>query len=396
MFNFEKGAETGRREALRMAVVGVGAMGRAHCRTMQEQVEEMRLVAVVDAHPATADETGGAFDVPAFTSVTALIDARVADAALVATPHPLHPAAVVACLDAGLHVLCEKPMAEAVSSADRMLDAARRAGRTLGVMFQRRFDPVFEAALAFVRGGNLGELVRTLLVLPDFRTQSYYDANAWRATWKGEGGGVLINQAPHLMDLFALFGGLPQSLTGYTATTPLHDIEVEDRAEALLRYANGAVGYLYASTTEPKRHETLELVGTRGSLTYRHGKLECLVYDEDLRRIGADSDDIWRRPEIREMTPTVATVPNNRLQGRLMANFARHILFGEPLRCDAESARMSLELANAITLSSHLKAPVQLPVNRPACDELLARLRAAGRPHKNVQTSLRVPDPRLV
>lgn len=390
-------SETSRKDpVLRVAVIGVGAMGRAHCQFVREHVPEMTLTAVVDAHAETARTAGAECGVPAFTSVDDLLAARVADAALVAVPHPLHLPAVEACLAAGLHVLCEKPMAETVSSADRMLAAAQQAGRVLGVMFQRRYEPVFEAALAFVRAGNLGEIVRTLLVLPDFRTQGYYDANAWRATWQGEGGGVLINQAPHLMDLFTLLGGLPQSLVGHAATNPLHDIEVENQSEALLRYANGAVGYLYASTTEPKHHETIELVGTRGSLTFRHGKLECLVYDEDLRRISADGNNIWRRPEIRDVTPEVAAVPNNRLQGRVMANFARHILFGEPLRCDAESARMSLELANAITLSSHLKAPVQLPVNRPAYDELLARLRAASRPKKTVKAVSRAPDPRLV
>ncbi len=381
---------------LRTAVIGVGAMGRTHCQILREQVAEMRLAAVVDTHAETADEAGRAFGVPAFTSVAALIDARVADAALIATPHPLHLPAVEACLDGGLHVLCEKPMAETVSSADRMLAAAKRSGCVLGVMFQRRLDPVFAAAFDFVRAGGLGELIRTLLVLPDFRAQSYYDANPWRATWSGEGGGVLINQAPHMMDLFTLFGGLPQSLTGHTTTSSLHDIEVEDQAEALLRYANGAVGYLYASTIEPKCHEMLELVGTRGSLTYRGGKLECLAYDEDLCAISASSDDVWRRPEVREVTPAYESVPDNRLQGRLMTNFARHILLGEPLRCDAESAVRSLELANAITLSSHLKAPLRLPVDRAAYDELLSGRRASGRPKRRVTVVSRATDPRLI
>jgi predicted dehydrogenase len=176
----------------------------------------------------------------------------------------------------------------------------------------------------------------------------------------------------------------------------LHDIEVEDQAEALLRYANGALGYLYASTTEPQHLEKLELVGTRGSLVYHDGQLECLAFGADLRAFSRESREVWGRPALCETTPAIAPIPENRLQGLVMANFARHILFGEPLRCDAASARMSLELANAITLSSYLKAPVQLPVNRPAYDDLLARLRAASRPVKTVRAVLRVPDPRLV
>ena len=385
-----------KRSELRTAVIGVGAMGRAHCQTLNEQVGEMRLVAVVDAHAATAEEAGRQFGVPAFTSSEALIAAQVADAVLVATPHPLHLAAVEASLAAGLHVLCEKPIAETVSSAARMLAAARQNNRVLGVMFQRRFEPVFEAAQDFVRDGHLGELVRSLLVLPDFRAQIYYDANAWRATWPGEGGGVLINQAPHLIDLFTLLGGLPQSLIGHTTTSPWHDIEVEDQAEALLRYANGAVGYVYASTIESKHHEMLELVGTKGSLTYRHGKLECVVYDKDLKQLSAENENVWRRPEIRDVTPAVVPVPNNRLQGRAMTNFARHILFDEPLRCDAETARHSLELANAITLSSRSKQEVKLPISREAYDTLLASLRAASRPKKRIRAVSRATDPGLV
>ena len=382
--------------ALHLAVIGIGAMGRAHCQMIRDMAPEVSLAAVVDVHAETAREVGRQHGVPAFESVEGMLNAGVAEAALVATPHPLHLAAVETCLAAGLHVICEKPLAETVSSADRMLAAARQAGRAFGVMFQRRFDPVFASALDFVRAGNLGEIIRTQLVLPDFRTQSYYDANAWRATWKGEGGGVLINQAPHLMDLFTLFCGLPESLTGHTRTHGVHDIEVENQAEALLRYAGGATGYLYASTIESKHHEMLEIVGTHGSVCYRHGKMECLVFDDDIRNICASpGDNIWRRPEVRDVTPAVEAVPNNRLQGMALANFARHILHGEPLRCDADSARQSLELANAITLSSHLGQAVTLPIDRAAYDALLEERRAASHPKRRLRES-RATDPRLM
>ena len=379
-----------------MAVIGAGAMGRAHCQTIRDDVPEISLAAVVDVHHETALEVGWQHGVPAFESVERMLAAGVAEAALVATPHPLHLQAVEACLDAGLHVICEKPLAETVSAADRMLAAAQRAGKAFGVMFQRRLDPVFASALDFVRAGNLGEIHRTLLVLPDFRTQAYYDANIWRATWKGEGGGVLINQAPHLMDMFTLFAGLPASLMGQVRTHGMHDIEVENQAEALLRYANGATGYFYASTTESKHHEMFEIIGSKGSVCFRNDKMECLVYDDDIRNISAaPGNNIWRRPESIDMTPAVEAVPPNRMQGMVLANFARHIRGGEPLRCDAESARMSLELANAITLSSHLGREVSLPIDRAAYDALLEERRAASRPKKRLRES-RATDPRLV
>lgn len=387
--------ETDSFPALRVAVVGVGAMGQAHCHTIREQAPSMQLCAVVDTHLETASGIGRQYGVPAYASVAELLGSRTAEAVLVATPHPLHLPAVEACLRAGLHVLSEKPLAETVSAADRMLAAARENNRALGVMFQRRFEPLFEAALEFVRTGGIGEIQRTLLVLPDFRTQRYFDSNPWRATWPGEGGGVLINQAPHLMDLFALLSGLPRSLRGHAATR-LHDIEVEDQADARLEYANGAVGFLYASTNEPNQQECIEIVGTRGSLAYRNKRLECCRFEPDLRELSATSDEVWGRPVLKELPPDSRTLPGGRMQALLMENFARHVRLGEPLRCDAVSGAASLELANAITLSSHLDEPVTLPISRERYDALLAQLRSRSRPRKRAVDTLRATDPRLL
>lgn len=388
-------ATTSLSKPLRMAVIGAGAMGQKHCKTIIEQVPEMRLAAVVDAHAETAHNVGKTFAVPAFTSVDALLAADIADAALVATPHPLHLSAAEACLLAGLHVLCEKPLAETVSAADRMLAAADRASRTLAVMFQRRFEPVFEAALKFVQDGGLGTVRRTLLVLPDFRTQAYYNATPWRATWKGEGGGVLINQAPHLMDLFILLGGMPCSLTGWT-THRLHDIEVEDQAEARLYYATGATGFMHASTNEPGNFERIEIAGTRGGLSYRRGQIEYISYEGDIEKISVESTGVWKRPDVSETAPIFETISPDNLQIRLMTNFARHILYGDPLQCDAVSGRQSLELANAVMLSSHLGTSVDLPISRTGYDALLERLRKESRPREKTRVTIRETDPRLL
>ncbi len=381
---------------LRVAVIGAGAMGRSHCRVIHQAVADMRLAAVVDTHAATAAEVAEPFKVPSFASVEAFLNANVADAAVVATPHPLHLAVVEACLEAGLHVLCEKPLAETVSAADRMLAVAERSGRTLGVMFQRRYEPVFDTVLQFVREGGLGTIRRTLLVLPEYRTQTYYDANPWRATWSGEGGGVLINQAPHLLDLFVLLGGMPSSVQGWT-TNRLHKIEVEDQAEARLKYADGGTGFLYASTNEPVSCERIEMAGTRGCLRWTRDQLECIRYGADIEAVALETKDIWWRPEVQDVTPPVsARIAPGDLQGLLMHNFAGHILRGDALRCDARSGRNSLELANAITLSSHLDREVSLPVDRQAYDELLSRLRKPGRTCKPDRPFSRVTDPRLL
>lgn len=377
---------------IRTAVVGVGAMGEGHCKSMRDKVPEMELVSVADAHVETANRVGHEFGVPAYADVKTMLAREKPEAVLVAVPHPLHAEAVVPCLEAGAHVLCEKPLAECVSAADRMLRAARENRRTLGVMFQSRFMPMFAAAIAFARSGRLGRLLRTLLILPDFRTQRYFDSNPWRATWKGEGGGVLVNQAPHLLDIFVQLTGLPTAVRGRVETR-FHDIEVEDHAHAMLRYADGGCGLLYCSTTEPEHAKMIEVVGERGMLTYRQGRMECFTFERDLREFAQTSAEVWGRPGVQPVDLEAADEPSGTFS--VMGNFARHILHGEPLKCDAESALSSLEIANAIMLSSCADREVTLPVPRAEYDALLGRLRAESRIVKKVVSHERVADPRV-
>lgn len=380
-------------QILRMAVIGAGAMGRNHAKTIREQVPEMELIAVVDAHAPTAQAAATELGVPAFTSVAELLNSSARpDAALVATPHPLHAAAAVPCLEAGLHVLCEKPLAESVTAADCMLAAAKAKDLTLGIMFQQRFNPAFEAALEFARAGRLGRIRRALLVVPDFRTQYYFESNPWRATWKGEGGGVLINQAPHLIDIFLQLTGLPESLRGQTGTR-LHKIEVEDVAEAMLRFPGGGSGFVYCSTNEPADGEMLEIVGDAGQILYRAGRLECAVFKRGLGDLASNSQEVWGRPEAVPATPEIIEHPNGTFS--VLRNFARHILFKETLTCSAVTGLYALELANAITLSSHTGREVSFPVPRDEYEALLNHLRDNATGAKRVRQHERVTDPRV-
>lgn len=378
---------------LRIAVVGVGAMGQEHCAGIVARVPDMRLAAVVDRHLDSAARVGEQFGVPAFAEVEALVNAGCADAALVAVPHPLHADAVITCLRAGLHVLCEKPLADTISAADRMARCAREQGLVFGVMFQRRFEPVMQAALAFGRAGKLGKLQRAHVIVPEFRTQHYYNSNVWRATWKGEGGGVLLNQAPHMLDIFCQLAGLPVSLVGRVETR-YHQIEVEDHAEAWLRFADGGSGYLCCSTNEPRPGETIEVVGETGKLLYRDHALECYTYPEGLATFAQQSTAVWGKPATERLTMPADETPADHAD--LMRNFARHILYQEPLRCDAASGLASLELANAITLSSYTGKEVSLPIDRAAYDELLQSLRDASTTVKSVVAEERVTDPQFL
>ncbi|OPZ83470.1 MAG: putative oxidoreductase YcjS [bacterium ADurb.Bin429] len=379
-------------EPLRIAVIGAGAMGQGHCASIG-RVPELRLTAVCDTHEDTVQAVGARFDVPAFTDVDALLSAGCADAVLVAVPHPLHAMITLPCMAAGLHVLCEKPLAETVSAADAMLASAREHGVAFAVMFQRRFDPAMRAAIAFARDGGIGPILRTALVVPEFRAQYYFDSNPWRATWRGEGGGVLLNQAAHLLDIFALVGGLPSSLYG-RAETRLHDIEVEDTAEALLRYPDGGSGYIHCSTVEPPDGGVLEVIGERGAVRCRGGRLRMLRYPEGVGKFARAASEVWAKPPVEEISDSAVNEAPK--QSLVLKNFARHILHGEPLWCDAASGLASLELANAITLSGTTGREVALPVDRAAYDALLAELREKSTYRKREMAAVRVTDPKLV
>src|SRR4029077_19360248 len=186
------------------------------------------------------------------------------DVVVVCTPHPSHAPLTIEALEAGAHVLVEKPLAVEAREADTMIDAAERVGRLLGVCFQQRFRPVIVAAHALIASGRLGELVRVSIVDPLYRPNSYYATAGWRGTWSGEGGGVLMNQAPHTLDLLCHLAGPPETVWGLSRRRS-QPMEAEDTAAALLEYPNGAVGSLETSPVEPGA-QRIELVGDRGRI----------------------------------------------------------------------------------------------------------------------------------
>ena len=381
-----------KKRRLRTAVIGLGAAGRFHCEAITESVPEMELTAIVESAPDAVSGAAAARGVSVFSSCRELIRACVCEAVTIATPHTCHADVAVECFRAGLHVLTEKPLAESVVQADRMFRAAHKARRAFGCIFQKRFDPFVEKALALVRSNKLGRLMRTTLIFRDFRTQAYYDSNVWRATWKGEGGGVLLNQAPHSLDLLALLAGSPAVVHGRLATR-LHRIEVEDQAEALMTFAGGATGYILCSTNEPTQGNYLEMVGDRGRLVLREDQLEVALHRRGLREFAVHSPEMWGRPEASPLSLSIK--PRKSGHADVMRNFARHVLHGEPLRCDAATASISLEMANAMTLSHFSGTDVRLPLNRKAYASLLSRLQASSRPSYRRTRIQRTTDPRM-
>jgi predicted dehydrogenase len=374
---------------VRLGVIGVGGMGTAHCASL-EKVAEIKLTAVCDISPEAAQKAGERFHAPFFLSHQALIKSRLCDAVLIATPHPPRPPIAIACMKAGLHVLSEKPLSERVSTADKMIQTARDTGVALAVMFQRRLEPAFAKAIELVKSGALGTIWRTTMISPEYRTQPYYDSGKWRATWEGEGGGVMMNQSPHVLDLFVQLGGMPCEVIG-RCETRLHTIEVEDVADAMLRYPDGGTGYFYCSTNELGPGQMIEIFGTKGKLCYRDKKLKFFRFSEPVPDFTFNAKIAFSAPESPEVPLDIPVEETGHYS--IMRNFARHLLHGEKLVSPGEEAIQSLELANAVWLSSHLGKPVKLPLSRRAYDAFLAKKRRESAFVKKTAEDQRLSDP---
>jgi predicted dehydrogenase len=372
---------------VRFGIVGVGGMGSGHARNMP-RIEEADFTAVCDIAPKALTAATGAFGVPAFDNHRDLLDSGLVDAIIVATPHYFHPPIAIDAMERGIHVISEKPMAVTVSGAEAMIEAAERTGVIFSVMFQQRTLPIHQAAKRLVDEGRLGELHRTLLIDAHFRSQAYYNSAGWRATWKGEGGGVLLNQAPHGMDIFTWLAGMPSRVIA-DVNTRQHDIEVEDEAAALLEYPNGAIGYMLESVNEFPTGMRLELCGEYGKLLIANDRLHFWEVQPGVRASSDSTEQMWGHPDAEEIEVTLQERETG--HAAIVRNVARAILYGESLISPGPEAIRSLELADAVLLSGHEHRPVDLPVDRGAYDAFIEAMKATSL-EKHVEDQ-RITDP---
>ena len=361
---------------LRHAIVGIGAgILSAHLPALQ-QMATLTVVGSSDVNAALGTARAQELGCPFFTDHRQLLAETKPDVTVILTPHPFHAAISIDALNAGSHVLVEKPMAVQIREADAMIAAAQQNQRLLAINFQQRFRPEVEAARQLITTGRLGEIQRVTQVEPWLRTVAYYKSAGWRGTWQGEGGGVLMNQAPHSLDLLCHLVGMPKRVVAWNRTLR-HSIQVEDTSMAMLEWENGALGTLFFSTAEagPRR---IEIVGTGGILTiHEDGTLRFQRYEPELREHIAHSPERFAAPAIVE-----EAVPLGKGLGKhseVYQDFHRAILEGTPVRADGVEGRMSLELANAIIYSSYTGAPVELPLDRAGYAALLAELQAGTR-----------------
>jgi len=379
-------------DKVRVGVIGLGGMGTAHCEGLTKKVEETVVTAVCDIVPEIADEKAATYGAKAFYDHRKLIRSGLVDAITIATPHYFHPPIAVAGFKAGLHVLSEKPIGVTVKAADAMLAAAKESGLVFGVMHQRRANPTDQAMKKIVESGKLGRIYRAMMVEAHYRTQGYYDSATWRATWKGEGGGVLLNQSPHGIDIFMWLMGLPKRVQAVTRTWR-HRIEVEDEASAMIEWENGAIGYYHTSTNESPGSEIIEICGDEGKMVYTGGKITLYKISPPLQEFTDDAGIMWGNPKAETVPVELIDRPTG--HSAILRNWARAILFGEELLAPGEEGIKSLEFINAVILSGATKKPVEFPVPRETY-EWWIRKKARTSTFQKVVKEQRQTDPRHV
>ena len=355
---------------LRYGVIGAGVVAPLHLQAIGalDDVELVGISALVQEEVAPLATEAGC---PWFLDHRELL-ALSPDVVVVCTPHPSHPLLTIDALEAGAHVLVEKPLAAEAREADDMIDAADRSDRLLGVCFQQRFRPVIAAAHALIADGALGELIRVSIVDPLYRPNAYYRTAAWRGTWTGEGGGVLMNQAPHTLDLLCYLAGPPATVWG-VAQRRSQPMETEDTATALLEYGNGAVGTVAVSTTEPGV-QRIELVGDRGRIEIVGETIAFQRFEPSVSEHLRTAAGMFDAPD--SVDELVVLPADGGSHVDVHQDFAAAVRAGSQPLVPARSALCSLELANAIVLSTHTGEAVSLPLDRAAYASLLADLRS--------------------
>jgi len=362
--------------SVRIGVIGLGNMGSVHVSYM-DSIQGATLAAVCDANSAAADRVALKFpNVAKFTTYEALLDSKTCDAILIATPHYQHPVITDAAFAKGLHVLCEKPVAVRVSDARRTNELHRKHPELkYALMFQTRTNPLYLKIKQLIDAGELGDLSRiTWIATAWFRTWTYYAMGGWRGTWAGEGGGVLINQNPHNLDLLQwLPNMMPTRITAIASLGKHHPIEVEDEISAILEFPNGAVGHFVTGTGEYPGSDRLEIAGDRGRLVAERNTIKLYQTRKSVRQIREQSKEAFAHIETWEVDVPVPTAQPESHK-TVTQNFVNAILKNEPLIAPGEEGVRGLEIGNAMLMAGVTRQPVTLPRDAGAFDELLKDL----------------------
>ncbi|ULT58907.1 Gfo/Idh/MocA family oxidoreductase [Neobacillus drentensis] len=351
---------------VKIGVIGIGNMGSSHVQMLSEgQIKGAQLTAVCSSNDSRIDwvmnHTKG--DVRVFKDVESFFNETAIDAVLIATPHYSHPELAIKAFAKGKHVMIEKPAGVYTKNVLEMNAAALKSGKVFSIMYNQRANPLYQKVRELIQTDQLGEIKRTNWIVTDsYRPQSYYDSSKWRATWKGEGGGVLLNQALHQLDLWQWTTGyMPKRIRAITSLGKYHDIEVEDDVTAYVEYENGATGVFIASTGEAPGTNRFEIVGDRGKIVIENEELIFYQLSESEREFNTSYTGGFGQPPCEKIKIPVKCDNGN--HAAIVQNWIDAILNGSPLLSPGEDGVKALEFSNGIYLSSWLNETVDLPVD---------------------------------
>ena len=343
---------------VRFGIVGMGTIGQLHARNLlEENCGRSRLAAV-----ATTRELDLPASVLRFGNLKNMLFSGEVDAVVVATPHPTHKSLSEQILRAGCHLLLEKPIASRIDEARKLAATAQATDRVFGVMHQMRVDPLYVYLRECFQRGDWGKLLRFAWTATDwYRPDAYYQAVDWRATWEGEGGGLLVNQCPHDLDLISWILGLPEEVQAFVDFGKHHPIETEDEAHAVLFYPDGRRGTFTASTGEAPGLRRIEIACEKALVVVEGRKVTVRKLAVPVSEFSRSTTGIFSKPDHTEEVlefPVVETP-----HARIMADFAEAVLEGTPLLAPGVEGLASVELANAFVLSAWEKSAVRLPLD---------------------------------
>lgn len=360
-------------KTVKLGIIGAGNMGSGHINNiLAGKTPEVTVAAVADRRADRREWAKQALPegTPIFEEGSELIGSGLCDAVLIAVPHYQHPVLANEAFAAGLHVLCEKPAGVYTKAVAEMNRAAEESGKVFGMMFNQRTNCLYRKMHDMVQGGEIGEIKRVNWIITDwYRTQIYYDSGDWRATWDGEGGGVLLNQCPHQLDLLQWICGLPKRVHAFCHEGKWHDIEVEDDVTAYLEFENGATGVFITTTGDAPGTNRFEVTGTRGKLVCENNTLTFWRLAEDEREFCKNSTEGFAKPECEKIE--VETDGENPQHVGVINAFAGKILHGTPLVAEGCEGIRGLTLSNAMHLSGWLGRTVEIPFDE---DLFLAEL----------------------
>ncbi|HEX3043642.1 MAG TPA: Gfo/Idh/MocA family oxidoreductase [Bacillota bacterium] len=354
-------------DKVRIGIIGLGNSGVKHAEyLLKEKVPGGELSAVCVRNPSRHHEwikSNLDENVQIFDDIDKFLAAKVVDGILVATPHYSHPAVAIQALEKGYHVLLEKPAGVYTKNVRELNNVAlKNNGLTFGMMYNQRANPLYQKLRDLIQAGELGEIKRiNWLITNWYRPQNYYDSSSWRATWAGEGGGVLINQAFHQLDLWQWICGMPKRMRAFCALGKYHQIEVEDDVTAYMEYPNGATGVFITSTGEAPGSNRFELSGEQGKIVIEDGQLNFWRLQIPERQFNQECKAAFGKPECSKSEIPVQGPDGG--HAAITANWVAAILHGAPLLAPGVEGIKALEISNAMYLSAWTDNWVELPID---------------------------------